>query len=94
MGLTTSPSTDPSVVTTSHRLGDEHDDPFSREKVVNAGNGPRALSESLYPSAISAAGWSVYGAQRAQPVATGRKWEAAKNDGKEGVDGSSPSEGS
>jgi len=48
--------------------------------------------------------WSLYGAQRSQLVATGRKWEGAENgsdkrkplpwvDGKEGVDGSSPSEG-
>jgi hypothetical protein len=55
--------------------------------------------------------WSIYGAERAQPVATGRKWDSRANgsnkpkplplvatscrsDGKEGVDGSSPSEGS
>jgi hypothetical protein len=57
-------------------------------------------------------GWSVYGAPRSQPVATGRKWNTAESrsnrrkplpwgcdrlppgpHGKEGVDGSSPSEG-
>jgi hypothetical protein len=57
---------------------DEQFDPLSTEKVVNAGGTVFALS-SLYPSAISAKGWSVYGAQRAQPVATGRKWEGAEN---------------
>jgi hypothetical protein len=30
--------------------------------VLNADNAPCALSKSLYPSAIAAAGWSVYGA--------------------------------
>jgi hypothetical protein len=55
-------------------------------------------------------GWSVYGAERSQPVATGRKWDrresgsnrreplpwvatGCRGNGKEGVDGSSPSEG-
>ena len=57
-------------------------------------------------------GWSLYGAQRSQLVATGGKWEGAENGSdkrkplpagcdqlpetfhaKEGVDGSSPSEG-
>ena len=58
-------------------------------------------------------GWSLYGAQRSQLVATGGKWEGRRErlrqaktvavgcdqlpelfHGKEGVDGSSPSEGS
>jgi hypothetical protein len=43
-------------------------------------------------------GWSLYGAQRSQPMATCGKWARAesgseKRNGKEGVDGSSPSEG-
>ncbi len=52
--------------------------------------------------------WSVYGAERSQPVATGGRWDdlesgsdtrkplpwvATSCHGKEGVDGSSPSEG-
>jgi len=28
---------------------------------------------------LPAKGWSVYGAQRAQPVATGGKWDALEN---------------
>jgi hypothetical protein len=55
---------------------------------------------------FTAKGWSIYGAQRAQPVATGRKCNSRENganrpirnrwqptDGKEGVNGSSPLEG-
>jgi hypothetical protein len=57
-------------------------------------------------------GWSIYGAERSQPVATGGKWVGPENGsnkpktvavgcdqlpigahGKEGIDGSSPSEG-
>jgi hypothetical protein len=37
------------------------------------------MPKSLWPSAIQAKGWSIHGAQRAQPVATGRKWERDKN---------------
>jgi hypothetical protein len=66
----------------------------------------------VYIGAESGArGWSVYGAERSQPVATSRKWDVAETaqksqnrcrglrpvaegmTGKEGVDGSSPSEG-
>jgi hypothetical protein len=35
--------------------------------------------EPLWPSAIQAKGWSIYGAQRAQPVATGGKWNTPEN---------------
>jgi len=57
-------------------------------------------------SLIPRRGWSVYGAERSQLVATGGKWSGRENssnrrkplpwvatDGKEGVDGSSSSEG-
>jgi hypothetical protein len=37
------------------------------------------FSESLCPCEISPKGWSVCGAKRAQPVATGRKWEQPKS---------------
>src|SRR5438445_5409027 len=37
------------------------------------------LFRSLWPSAIPANAWSIYGAQRAQPVATGGKWDALEN---------------
>jgi hypothetical protein len=67
---------------------------------------------TLCPPASRRRGWSFYGARRAEPVATARKWDEPKtaqmgrsatggnprqplrSDGKEGVDGSSPSEGS
>ena len=61
---------------------------------------------------MDAKAWSIYGAERSQPVATGGKWDCPENgsnkpkplpwvaiscrapqNGKEGVDGSSPSEG-
>src|SRR6266511_3723215 len=46
------------------------------------------------PYGSSAEVWSVYGAQRSQPVATGSKCDGREDGyGKEGVDGSSPSEG-
>ena len=48
------------IVVMSHRLCTN--DPLSTAKVVNVGEDLCALSESLYPSAISAEGWSVYGA--------------------------------
>jgi hypothetical protein len=34
----------------------------------------------LLPIAVAANGWSIYGAQRAQPVATGRKCDGPHND--------------
>jgi hypothetical protein len=69
---------------------------------------PKPFGHQLFP----ANGWSINGAQRAQPVATGGKWHALENrsnmpignrwqplatvseHGKEGVNGSSPLEGS
>ena len=73
---------------------------------------PDLFGSSLLTIAVAANGWSIYGAQRAQPVATGGKWDALEKPlkqadpqlvathgnrfaahGKEGVDGSSPSEG-
>jgi hypothetical protein len=74
----------------------------------------RRRTDELPPGRVATAGnngWSLYGAQRLQPVATGGKCECAGNGsdnrkpfavgcdrlpeafhGKEGVDGSSPSE--
>jgi len=70
--------------------------------VVNHRPQAYELSESLCSSAIAAKGWSVYGAKRAQLVATDRKRDRPENDsnrrignrwhGKEGVNGSSPLE--
>jgi hypothetical protein len=70
------------------------------------------LENALHIRDCRAQAWSVYGAKRAQPVATDGKWLSSENgsnrpiphpaathgnalgpDGKEGVDGSSPSEG-
>jgi CBS domain-containing protein len=48
-------------------------------KVVKARRRQCALSESVYPSAIPASGWSINGAKRSQPVATGGKWESPEN---------------
>jgi len=75
---------------------------LSVEEMVDSSGGP--------PLAQRHAVWSIYGAERAQPVATGGKcddpengsnkpignrWQptATASDGKEGVDGSSPSDG-
>jgi hypothetical protein len=37
---------------------------------------PDLFDSSRLTIAVAANGWSVYGAQRAQPVATGGKWDA------------------
>jgi hypothetical protein len=37
---------------------------------------PDLFGSSLLTIAVAANGWSIYGAQRAQPVATGGKWDA------------------
>jgi hypothetical protein len=37
---------------------------------------PDLFGSSLLTIAVGANGWSIYGAQRAQPVATGGKWDA------------------
>ena len=34
---------------------------------------------------MRAKGWSIYGAKRAQPVATGRKWDRAENGSNEPI---------
>jgi hypothetical protein len=37
---------------------------------------PDLFGSSLLTIALAANGWSIYGAQRVQPVATGGKWDA------------------
>ena len=37
---------------------------------------PDLFGSSLLTIAVAANGWSIYGAQRVQPVATGGKWDA------------------
>ena len=53
--------------------------------------GPGSAQAPPSVAVMDAKVWSIYGAERAQPMATARKWDG--RDGKEGVDGSSPSEG-
>jgi len=40
---------------------------------------PDLFGSSLLTIAVAANGWSIYRAQRAQPVATGGKWDALEN---------------
>jgi hypothetical protein len=87
--------------------------PFSTEKGSTLDAQLAGRSKPFGHQRFSANAWSTYGAQRAQPVPTGGKWDSAGNGsnrpirnqvathgngprphGKEGVDGSSPSEGS
>ncbi len=54
-------------------------DPLSTEKSSTRRPAHLTGRETLLPPAIPQEGWSIYGAQRAQPVATGGKWDGAEN---------------
>jgi hypothetical protein len=58
--------------------------PRVRKELTASGDAPPpdrifAGGRLLRRAEISLKGWGVYGAKRAQPVATGRKWERPKN---------------
>src|SRR5438132_10774051 len=61
------------------RDGLDANDPLSTEKVSSSKPRGRTAPERLSPSGIGPQGWSIYGAQRAQPVATGGKWPTPEN---------------
>jgi hypothetical protein len=85
------------------RDGLDTDDPLSTERVSTLDARTAGRPNPFGHRRSTAKGWSIYGAQRAQPVATGRKCEGPENrsnkpirngwHGKEGVNGSSPLEG-
>jgi hypothetical protein len=99
------------IVATSPTAFDQVTPSLQRRCPLQTGAGGPRLNASPHVG-LGPQGWSIYGAQRAQPVATGGKWDALENGsnrpignrwqptatvpehGKEGVDGSSPSEGS
>src|SRR5438132_10015003 len=61
------------------RDGLDANDPLSTEKVSSSKPRGRTAPERLSPSGTGPQGWSIYGAQRAQPVATGGKWDDPEN---------------
>src|ERR1700682_6138483 len=66
-------------------MASDANDPLSTEKDSSRNRSRRSARKHSNHQALRNPAWSIYGAQRAQPVATGGKWDTLENGSKKPI---------